>query len=462
VNKHIIYIGQAGTGKTHELINHARELAADLLKAPHQKMLAITFMHGARRRLEQRMREDEQRGQTPIPRTVDTIDGFALSILNRWRLSLGYRRPITPTRDPAQGFKQDILGIRASFDEILATAASLLSTQTVGRTIGNTYPFVVLDEFQDCDGARLEFIKALSQHTRLLTAADDFQYLKDDPNCPALVWIRELETQGITEITPLLDFHRTDNTNILKAAKALRENKRRPATIPFFYAPRFNVAVWRIILPLWGKSVGHCTSTLLSPDERALKITTNSYQQQCRRKNMAMPCWHMVTAEKRSVDSLIQGLDKKLGNRGREPEEDPLVEQAYEEMKRFCHLRGACLESEGLLGFFAERVVHRLRAYGVSPSWRTAQTIHQAKNQEYDYVWIVWDPHSATRWSDLERRKLLYNAITRAKKDCVLIVIGDAKTAKRDPVFSLLGVPEPALKAPKKKSAASRAARRSR
>ena len=45
-------------------------------------------------------------------------------------------------------------------------------------------------------------------------------------------------------------------------------------------------------------------------------------------------------------------------------------------------------------------------------------TVHQAKNREFDSVIVLWPYEvSATR-----QRRLLYNAITRAKRQAVVIV----------------------------------------
>jgi hypothetical protein len=47
-------------------------------------MLVITRMHGARRRLEHKLKDSCRN----IPYSVATIDGFALSVVNRWRTAL--------------------------------------------------------------------------------------------------------------------------------------------------------------------------------------------------------------------------------------------------------------------------------------------------------------------------------------------------------------------------------------
>jgi hypothetical protein len=63
----------------------------------------------------------------------------------------------------------------------------------------------------------------------------------------------------------------------------------------------------------------------------------------------------------------------------------------------------------------------RRRKFGQSHRSRLiAMTIHQAKNREFDNVVVIWP--FATPVSDDQRRRLLYNAVTRAKLSCVILV----------------------------------------
>jgi ATP-dependent exoDNAse (exonuclease V) alpha subunit len=65
-----------------------------------------------------------------------------------------------------------------------------------------------------------------------------------------------------------------------------------------------------------------------------------------------------------------------------------------------------------------------------------AMTVHGAKNQEFDRVAVLW-PHGIKN-DALLRRKLLYNALTRAKEEAVVLVQGGDKRAKTDPTLALL------------------------
>ena len=50
----------------------------------------------------------------------------------------------------------------------------------------------------------------------------------------------------------------------------------------------------------------------------------------------------------------------------------------------------------------------------------SAMTIHQAKNREFDHVVVIW-PYTV-RNDDEQKRRLLYNAITRARRSCLVLV----------------------------------------
>ncbi|TWR52141.1 hypothetical protein FIV41_26660 [Pseudomonas marginalis] len=49
-----------------------------------------------------------------------------------------------------------------------------------------------------------------------------------------------------------------------------------------------------------------------------------------------------------------------------------------------------------------------------------ALTVHGAKNREFDLVIVLWP--AAIRGNDEQQRRLLYNAITRAKQQCLVLV----------------------------------------
>ena len=69
----------------------------------------------------------------------------------------------------------------------------------------------------------------------------------------------------------------------------------------------------------------------------------------------------------------------------------------------------------------------------------TLTTIHAAKNREFDTVIILW-PYEVSG-NILYKRKLLYNAITRAKTNAIIIVQNktmDIQSLGKDDLFGLI------------------------
>jgi superfamily I DNA/RNA helicase len=202
----LLITGSAGTGKTHELAESLMGWYSQNGLLNHQKILAITRMHGSRKRVIERITE-----KCPgVPCSVTTVDGFALSIINRFRKSIGFDATILPHKD--KYFEKDELGIRADFDSIMNKTAELLNYDTVGAFVSNTYPFVLIDEFQDCTGSQLKFVQALRKYSALVLAADPFQAL--DGNEEATAWAKAVCDGGSGSIRTLSICKRTDNKNI--------------------------------------------------------------------------------------------------------------------------------------------------------------------------------------------------------------------------------------------------------
>jgi superfamily I DNA/RNA helicase len=84
------------------------------------------------------------------------------------------------------------------------------------------------------------------------------------------------------------------------------------------------------------------------------------------------------------------------------------------------------------------RLIHqRSRAYRRHGSKGIrAMTIHQAKNREFDSVIVLW-PYQVTG-SPERLRRLLYNAITRAKRQ-VVVVVQNPRRLEQPPFVSFAG-----------------------
>ncbi len=155
--------GAAGTGKTHNLVGRAGELVRGGVLGDGQKLLALTFMNGARRRLDARLGQQEA-----FRRRFDcqTFDVFARTLAAR-RRSL-----ITPTMQLQANALND-------FDGPCSLAAGLLEHEAVRQWLARSFPMILIDEAQDLDEHRIRILQGLSQSCRIVAAADAFQCLYD-------------------------------------------------------------------------------------------------------------------------------------------------------------------------------------------------------------------------------------------------------------------------------------------
>lgn len=76
----------------------------------------------------------------------------------------------------------------------------------------------------------------------------------------------------------------------------------------------------------------------------------------------------------------------------------------------------------------AEAVRDVRRFGGRRTPTRAAMSIQRAKNREFQNVIVLW-PYSVTG-SDERMRRLLYNAVTRSQKKCVVIALGKDRLSK--------------------------------
>lgn len=452
-----LVVGQAGTGKTTWLMDNVKTYAPGLLLSEYQNVLAITKMHGSRRRLETKLRD----ACPDISCTVTTIDGFALSILNRWRTALGWSKPILSVAGE-RDFVETIFGIETKFESVLEAATDLLRNRTVSRIIGESYPLIVIDEFQDCYGPLLGFVKALSVCSTLLLAADDFQLLDTDViGCPSVEWLRSLNNDGTAKITELTKCHRTSVKGILDAARCLRDNFRSDeTTVPVFYCPKEAIAAWKIIDALvlqFYSSPWIGTTALISPShDKVIQNTLDVCNKQLVEKWKRRPIhWHLECAAREEQERVCEALGVTKNNKTLDgywtasgKELDQIGTHVVARSQRYAHLRGIKHIPCTLVERHVDIVIHEKRAYGTHISKRILTTVHGAKNREFDNVIVLW-PYRV-RSDQEQQRRLLYNAITRAKNNCMVLVLRNENKVKNDTILSLLGAPQPAVSGKKK------------
>lgn len=413
--------GAAGYGKTHRLLQRTREDLHGIPLGTGQSVLALTFMHGARQRLEQKLRAmPELRGKYQCL----TVDGFARSLRWRWRsLASAMGQPPTDT---------------VTFDEQCSLAATLAQRHVVGSWLAMGYPCIVLDEAQDLDPNRLRLIEALSGWARLLIAYDDFQCLRQELRpSPVSVWL-----PTVCKPEELVKPQRCKVPALLEASTALRSG----------------------LAPVAGTSfkIAECAS---SGQAAALLASTIHY---AKLKTPTGSVAVITPARKGGyADEIVESVaskacgSKKLGpfklkwELGESPFLESVEQLAFDGQKSCVEvLHALAFTEEGTardalvrwvvrqrdvagreyLGFAellgqSRRVVAVTRARANrTDSGRRALTVHQAKNREFDTVVVIW-PYTVAQ-DDEGKRRLLYNAITRAKKQCTVIVQGVGSTGK--------------------------------
>lgn len=166
-----------------------------------KRVLALTFMHGSRRRLSERLRQVANlRGRAECC----TIDAFAWRVYRRWR-GLASTLAIDPATE-------------GEFDRVCEAAGLLLEQPQVCAWVAASFPIVLVDEGQDLRPERLRMLKALVGAVHVLIAADEFQCLDQGlrPN-PLVAWL-----QQDAEPETLVQVRRTNAPGLLAAATAIR------------------------------------------------------------------------------------------------------------------------------------------------------------------------------------------------------------------------------------------------
>jgi hypothetical protein len=450
--------GYAGTGKTTTLMKLAGELSETLIVHPEfQSLLAITRMHGARRRIDSLLHKEHPN----IPVRVTTIDSFSLSIVNRWRRSLGYGLPIVV--DPQIGGLGERYGAHhASFAEVLEMALKLLDSPCVKAFIAATHPLIIVDEFQECNADAMSLICKLADVSKVVLAADGFQDLSsgDDTPCEAISWLERCEATGATHIDLSIQ-HRTVDNRILHTAHCLRHNVQ-PSfpTIEKYACPTVPMLAWKIVQAYLSKQIkGTCAVICLAADSQLDAMLVSVNKQLADRGLTKGIRWTRIQTsdqEKKAICGELgishephSAVPWKL-----EPEQvrklGPRATLIHSKIIKFGKLTGREGIYTDLVSQFAQAGLHADRSYSPLTGRFEVTTVYGAKNREFDHVFIFWGyrlPPEKTR------RKMLYNAVTRAKRSCVLLVQqSKPQLIKLDPALALLGDFPPPFESGKKRS----------
>lgn len=428
--------GSAGTGKTHNLVGRAGEIVQDGVLGEGHKLLALTFMNGARRRLNVRL------GENPAFRRrfdCQTFDVFARTMAVR-RRSL-----ITPEMQvQADGLNE--------FNGPCCLAASLLEIEAVRQWVARSFPLVLVDEAQDLDEHRLRILQGLSPSCQIVAAADAFQCLHDGRDtAPLIGWL-----EGVGQTHRLTQVRRTTQQGLLAAALAVREGRDVKAVLTantFNKRTSWNGAGFRLQdtaatqantgLLAW--TIANDISqrqglvVILTPDGsnaivRAALATVET--RQWTRKNGTTFGPYPHTWDRHDNEEAYALLaDVPLPDTASFADFrallTPLVGHApvartLSRMDRLRRAHGqAAFTAVRVREFVEDAVRNRSRLGFRQARGHRVMTIQRAKNREFPNVIVLW-PHTATGSAEHQRR-LLYNAITRAQNHCTVIVLGQGR-----------------------------------
>ncbi|WP_336827209.1 ATP-dependent helicase [Pseudomonas paracarnis] len=187
---HALALGGPGAGKTHVALVKARDEIRSAMLKPGQKILFLSFARPTVARIIEKASElisHEDLKQLE----VSTYHGFAWSILRSHAYLLNGRptlqvlpppeaaahlTDIDKTNHEAEKRRLFAQEGRLHFDLFASLVSELLSrSNRLGTIFSDTYPIIILDEFQDTNSDEWALIKQLGKRSRLIALADPEQ-----------------------------------------------------------------------------------------------------------------------------------------------------------------------------------------------------------------------------------------------------------------------------------------------
>lgn len=406
--------GTAGSGKTVCLMETLGATLATVPLREGQRVLALTFMHGARRRLHEKLRGiDGLRGRVECV----TVDSFAQRLLRRWR---GLTKALgMPVLLPEQ------------YDAQCDGAGALLERHDVRKWVAASFPVVLVDEAQDLKPERLRIVRSLAESTALLVAADEFQCLDSHlrPN-PFVAWVHDACVPVL-----LTKIHRTDVPALLAAAVSVRSGSAPQSAKGFQILAAKGVPMAAAYLAnaiAWGRSGNVAIITPSLSGSFARDVVARVTHQACGKRGNGPYSIRWDRSEDDEVGALLQNF--QLGDAATLAETiaalstlkaSGAVRETISWVRLQARAGGAkCFARAQISAVVARHVAMRRQRFGIDNVNFAAMTVQQAKNREFQGVVVLW-PFKVG--GDAEhRRRLLYNGITRARSWCTVILQGEA------------------------------------
>lgn len=381
--------------------------------ADGEYVLALTFMHGSRHRLDERLRQM----QSTVRFAFDclTIDSFAYRIVRRWS-ALVTALGIPPI-------------VSDDYDTQCDVAAQLLERDNVRSWVVARYPVIVVDEAQDLAPERLRMVQGLTVLATTLAAADEFQCLEPKlwPS-QAVEWLHDASCPEV-----LSGSRRTSNAGVLAAAAALRTGS------PIMSGAHFRVLAGRFVNFAAATIAGQiCRNpgqsiAVITPSRAKFVVDTVT-------RVASVPCGKAKLGPyplkwEDAQDDVVREIRAALHLEETNTYEnlmDLLQEHRDKWVARdvtaWIRRQRATLGRQSFAAAEIEAAIKRVVRNAMRYARTTrrglyAMTTHQAKNREFDGVIVIW-PYAVKKDPE-QRRRLLYNAVTRAKSWCTVIVEGE-------------------------------------
>ena len=386
-------------------------------------------MNGARRRLLFRL---SQHRELRRRYECQTFDVFARRLVGRRRSILRHHAELSARAECLN-----------EFDGPCCLAAGLLGDRRVDEWVAASYPLVLVDEAQDLDVHRMGILRSLVGSARVIAGADEFQCLYDGRDTRELMeWLT-----GAGDTVRLTRPMRTDQAGLLDAANAIRNSEDVRAVLtqsarannPTWYADGFRlvespaanagIVGWNI-----ANQMRNCRGriAILTPDSRNQLLLDALALVNERVWNQGFGPFPFEW-EDRDADT-TQAIVERIALPDEAPFEDCItalsphttyaaVEAVVNRLRRRRRVFGQTeFHREEITALIEVAVRNQTRYSGRRRDRNAAMTIQHAKNREFPNVIVLW-PHSATG-SNEHRRRLLYNAVTRATNHCSVVVIG--------------------------------------
>lgn len=399
--------GPAGTGKTYQMVSEIRERIVAPEVRPHQRILAITFMHGSRRRLDERFSGPlETRNRA----TCMTIDSFASHILRRWQ--------------PLVAAPPDM----SNFDEVCEACGVLLERPEIARWVSRTFPIVAVDEAQDLRPCRLRIVRALAEHSQMAVAADEFQCLDETADTgPFVEWFKTGDVRRLTQV------RRTGRRGLLDAGLALRAGAPPVSgpglSIQYRFPNQMPFSIGHALTKAWG-----ATAVLVAPGGASwaneliprlvVGFQTRDGKQMIRPTRIG---WESAVPDEAEAVARIACPEGNAASiaitiaLSAIPDAPAWLRPAIGSIYRArrAHGRASWSRDELVELFVRKASAHRAYSF-VRQRGIPVMTIHGAKNRQFRNVIVLWPP--GVPGSAEYQRRLLYNAITRAEERCTVFV----------------------------------------